>query len=224
MAPKKEYRSAVRSRRLIREAFLQLLQEKELRKITVTDIVNRADINRTTFYAHYPDVRGVVEEIENEIIEEMQGALQECEGQDFFRDPTPILGKASRHMEENRELYTIFMQEDDMDRLMKWVQDILEQYMKQNTVIPQAIRRSQIFSVRMHFFAGGIANVYRKWLCGELDCPLGDAYADIGEILKQSAREFYEQAPATGEGYGQTQGKRERTEAVKGGAETQGKV
>lgn len=49
MAPKKEYRSAVRSRRLIREAFLQLLQEKELRKITVTDIVNRADINRTTF-------------------------------------------------------------------------------------------------------------------------------------------------------------------------------
>ena len=32
-------------------------ERKDLSKITVTDIVNRADINRATFYAHYPDVR-----------------------------------------------------------------------------------------------------------------------------------------------------------------------
>ena len=35
--------------------------ERNLQKITVTDIVTRADINRATFYAHYPDVRGVTE-------------------------------------------------------------------------------------------------------------------------------------------------------------------
>ena len=48
-----EYRSAIRSRRMIREAYTVLLKEKDLSKITVTDIVNRADINRATFYAHY---------------------------------------------------------------------------------------------------------------------------------------------------------------------------
>ena len=58
---KAEYRSAIRSRRLIREAYTQLLKEKNLQKITVTDIVTRAEINRATFYAHYPDVRGVTE-------------------------------------------------------------------------------------------------------------------------------------------------------------------
>ena len=47
-----EYRSAIRSRRMIREAYTVLLKEKDLSKITVTDIVNRADINRATFYAH----------------------------------------------------------------------------------------------------------------------------------------------------------------------------
>jgi len=61
MAEKKEYRSAIRSRRLINQAFLELLREKPFEKITVTDIVKRADINRSTFYAHYPDVRGLVE-------------------------------------------------------------------------------------------------------------------------------------------------------------------
>ena len=56
MAEKKEYRSAVRSRRMIRQAFMDLLHEKPLEKITATDIIRRADINRSTFYAHYPDV------------------------------------------------------------------------------------------------------------------------------------------------------------------------
>lgn len=39
MGQKAEYRSAIRSRRMIREAYTQLLKEKDLSKITVTDIV-----------------------------------------------------------------------------------------------------------------------------------------------------------------------------------------
>lgn len=45
MCQKAEYRSSIRSRRMIREAYTQLLKEKDLSKITVTDIVTRADLN-----------------------------------------------------------------------------------------------------------------------------------------------------------------------------------
>lgn len=79
------YRSAIRSRRMIREAYTQLLKEKPLSKITVTDIVTMADLNRATFYAHYPDVRGVTEEIENEIIEKMLEVLKEFKFTNFFQ-------------------------------------------------------------------------------------------------------------------------------------------
>ena len=57
---KAEYRSAVRSRKLIKAALADLLQEKPLDKITVTDVVNRAQINRGTFYAHYTDIPDVI--------------------------------------------------------------------------------------------------------------------------------------------------------------------
>ena len=63
MDSKKEYRNSVRSKNLIRSAFLDLLGEKNLEKITATDIIKRADINRSTFYAHYPDARGLLDEI-----------------------------------------------------------------------------------------------------------------------------------------------------------------
>ena len=60
---KAEYRSAIRSRKLINKALADLLQEKPLDKITVTDVVNRANINRGTFYAHYADIPDVIEHL-----------------------------------------------------------------------------------------------------------------------------------------------------------------
>lgn len=63
---KAEYRSAVRSRKLIKAALADLLQEKPLDKITVTDVVNQAEINRGTFYAHYSDIPDVIHQMVEE--------------------------------------------------------------------------------------------------------------------------------------------------------------
>ena len=51
------------TKRVIREAFVELLNERALSKITVKDITDRCGINRNTFYYHYQDVPALVEEI-----------------------------------------------------------------------------------------------------------------------------------------------------------------
>ena len=48
MEKRKEYRNAIRSKQLIRNAFLELLNEKSFDRITATDIINRADIASMT--------------------------------------------------------------------------------------------------------------------------------------------------------------------------------
>lgn len=68
---KAEYRNSVRSRRLICNALLELLDEKPLEKITVTDIAKRADVNRGTFYLHYNSVNDVVDELQETLIAQM---------------------------------------------------------------------------------------------------------------------------------------------------------
>ena len=47
----------------IKEAFLQLLDEKPLSQITVKQIVEACGVNRNTFYYHYQDVPALIEEI-----------------------------------------------------------------------------------------------------------------------------------------------------------------
>ncbi len=45
----------LRTRKTIKEAFVELMEEKGFDAITVKDITTRAGINRGTFYAHYQD-------------------------------------------------------------------------------------------------------------------------------------------------------------------------
>ena len=45
----------------IHTAFIDFLQERELNEISVTDICNAAEINRTTFYANYSDINALAE-------------------------------------------------------------------------------------------------------------------------------------------------------------------
>ena len=105
MAERREYRSAIRSRRMIREAFIALLQEKPFAKITVTDVVNKADLNRSTFYAHYPDIQGIVEEIQDEIISRNIKLIQEIQYRNILKDPMPYLQSISGILNENITLF-----------------------------------------------------------------------------------------------------------------------
>ena len=51
------------TKRAIHSAFMELLNERTLNKITVKDITDRCGINRNTFYYHYQDIPALVEEI-----------------------------------------------------------------------------------------------------------------------------------------------------------------
>lgn len=64
---------ATTTKSLIFRAFILLLNEKPFDKITVRDIVEKANINRNTFYYYYSDIYELLEEIfsmeENEMVE-----------------------------------------------------------------------------------------------------------------------------------------------------------
>lgn len=55
MAHEKDDRRTRRTRQLLREALLSLLKEKRYEDISVQDIIERADVARSTFYVHYID-------------------------------------------------------------------------------------------------------------------------------------------------------------------------
>lgn len=62
---------AVRTKNLIKESFVKLLEGKDFKYITIKDITTKATINRATFYAHYIDKYILLEELIVDCFEEM---------------------------------------------------------------------------------------------------------------------------------------------------------
>lgn len=66
-----ENRRVRMTKKLLKDAILELLETRDMGRITVTDICAAADVNRSTFYAHYEDVHQLLREIENDMLERM---------------------------------------------------------------------------------------------------------------------------------------------------------
>ncbi len=62
--------SSIKTRNRIKKAFAELINErKQLDKITVTELVKKADITRSTFYTHYDDIYEVAHDYQLQTIE-----------------------------------------------------------------------------------------------------------------------------------------------------------
>ena len=191
MEKKAEYKSAIRSRRLILQAFTQLMKEKELEKITVTDIIKLADINRGTFYAHYQDTRAVIEQIENDIISKMLGFLKEFQYKSFFHNPLPLLLKIARCLEEDLDFYRILINSSGAERFLIKLKKIFVTYMENDSDIPSEQKKSAEFYVRTNFFAGGIINLYQIWFRRETDLSLNDMSLEMSKFIAENFSQEY---------------------------------
>ena len=180
---KRRYRNAVRSKRLIRQAFLELLRERPFEKITVTDLVEKADVNRSTFYAHYPDVMGIIDEIESEIIEFTVKTLSEMEFVDFGENPEKYIKYMMKSLEENGELYRLLRNSNVATRQLEKVKDVIIE--KTLEIIRRYDTKTSYeeYVFIIHFLAGGMMEIYTQWICGDSGWTLNDVTEKMTKLV-----------------------------------------
>lgn len=103
--------SSVKTRKLIRAIFAEMLSEKrEISKISVTELTRRADINRGTFYSHYDDIYSVAEDYENDLIEKFFDNSRLLASSDFEK----FINSFFSYIKENDENYKMLCRSDEM--------------------------------------------------------------------------------------------------------------
>ncbi|GAA3407386.1 TetR-like C-terminal domain-containing protein [Paenibacillus hodogayensis] len=101
----------LRTRQLLKDAFVELLEEMEIEKISVNRIAERATINRVTFYLHYKDIPDMMEKMADEMNEDLKRILSE-----ELRDPTattdedwPMMVNLLEHIAEHAKFYKVIL-------------------------------------------------------------------------------------------------------------------
>ncbi|MCL6458022.1 MAG: TetR family transcriptional regulator C-terminal domain-containing protein [Gorillibacterium sp.] len=100
----------IRTRQLIGDAFIHLLQEIELEKITVNRIAQRATINRVTFYLHYRDIPDMMERMADKMINDINAILQNAPNQSLpIENDWSMLVKILEYIAENSNFYKVLL-------------------------------------------------------------------------------------------------------------------
>jgi len=114
----RESRKVRYTKLVIREAFIQLMQDQPIEKVTVTCICELADISRGTFYLHYRDAYDLLESMENELLLNLERRFTETMGHstpdnpassmvDYSIDPDFWLG-ILKWLHEDKSLSKLF--------------------------------------------------------------------------------------------------------------------
>ena len=122
-----------KTRRSIIDAFLELRTKKSLEKITVKELCERAEINKSTFYCHYTDIYDLQNQLETEVITAIINGISTPE--DLFQEPRKLvsLWHEAFHAKESL-IKTLFSDSREMrfvEKLEKAIKDcVFEKYPK----------------------------------------------------------------------------------------------
>lgn len=100
----------IKTKKLIKTALSELIQEKGFDHVSITDLTQRANINRGTFYLHYQDKYDLLEKFENEVLDDINTNAEnfikskkdiDFLGEDFSNEIKPFINKVFTYIKEN---------------------------------------------------------------------------------------------------------------------------
>lgn len=80
----------VKTKNAIFDAFKQLVQQKDMADISISELTQKANITRSTFYMYYDTVGDVRSDIENEIVARIDKIMSEADLLNSMTDPYPF--------------------------------------------------------------------------------------------------------------------------------------
>ena len=157
------------SQEKIEKTFIQLLQTKKIENISVTDICERCNLNRSTFYANYIDIYDLADKLKTQMINEFFSVYKD---ETETKEHSYNFLKLFYHIKENQIFYkTYFKLNFDLSSSLMYELD--------NEAI-KFLGSNKYTDYHIEFFKAGLNAILKKWL----DNGCAEAPEEIEEILK----------------------------------------
>lgn len=151
------------TRMVIKESFINLLEEKEISQITIKEICENADINRATFYTHYSDQYDLLKKIEDEFLDNIKDYLDELDQGNDKVNPVLLAERIFEYIKENAKMCKLLLSErgglNFQKRVMMLVYDTIINEITDNSNITKE-DAEYVYS----FTITGCVGIVQKWL------------------------------------------------------------
>ncbi len=159
------------SQEKIEKAFIELLQTRGIKDITVSDIIKMTGLNRSTFYANYMDIFDLADKTRVKLETDFSNLFADY---DYFNEHSGAL-KMFTHIRENQIFYKTYF---------KLCYD--EKHLISNYDTNRAEKEQINSNIKYHieFFRNGLNAIIKMWLAG--GCQ--ESPEEMAEVLKREYR------------------------------------
>ncbi len=156
----------------IEKVFVELLETKEISEIRVSEIVELAGLNRSTFYANYDDIYTLADSIRDKLEKDVE-KLYENEIQHAYNSNNYL--KLFHHIYNNQSFYKTYFKLGYDNEHGAYVYDVHQ---------ADAYFENKHLGYHIEFFKAGFNAIVKKWLNG--GCK--EAPEEINKILESEYR------------------------------------
>ena len=159
------------SQEKIERAMVELLQTREIKDITVSELIKMAGVNRSTFYANYIDIFDLADKLRETLANDFSNLFADY---DHFEERTGAL-RMFRHIKENQIFYTTYFKLCYDDQHLISIYDA-----------KRAEQEHMDSNIKYHieFFRNGLNAIIKLWLAG--GCQ--ESPEEMAEVLKTEYR------------------------------------
>lgn len=173
------------SKILLKNALMDLLSEKgSVTKISVRELCERADLNRSTFYAHYSEPKELLEEVEAELLDATREHLQKIGAENDIGAHRYLLSFLIYIKENDKPFRTLLINAGDPEFRSKFMQQSIIQFVENLDIAFPKEQEQYIYS----YILNGSTGVIIQWMRSDYSID-ENALVDLLFFINQSALE-----------------------------------
>jgi len=156
------------TRMVLQDSLLELMEQKPISKITIKELCEKADINRTTFYAHYTDQCDLLRKIEDETLSWAEEMITTLLDQTDKNETINILERILQYFSDNRKHIKVLMSEQgDID----FQKQLLTLIYSQCDITPSTAKNTDLVTKELYFIfvVNGSVGLIQHWLKNDLN-------------------------------------------------------
>ena len=182
---KREYRNSIRTKKLIRAAFAELIGEKKrISNISVSELSERADIAKSTFYNHYDDVYAIADEMMREIADGLNLIIDAMES-DETNDYRLYVKSIFAFIKENEFIYRNLADSPDAVYFIGKIKQVITKRVFSNVASPYLSKNKNERQVQINFLVHACVDTMVDYFRGDINLTFDEFEKVILAILNR---------------------------------------
>lgn len=188
----KSDRRVRRTKTLLENALLTFLRDRPLKDVTVKELCEAADVNRSTFYLHYKDVYDMMDQIEAELYDKFEALIAAYPPHSLQENTHALVYDIFCFIDENAKLCAILFGENgDLSFLASLKYSMRRLYLETVTNITHSEDIKSI-DYSYSYIASGFVGLIESWLSSDRRESPEEMATLAGNIITAGLHSFVE--------------------------------